>query len=140
MKFFRSPKKKVLHYRLNSLFSDMPSENKPLTYKPWHGGSGGGSGGSGGAGGGEHAAIASYHECLKNAKALLDVGCPSLMSLVALPELKKDPINSLEDVQSHLQNLRYPLGKLQFIRILRWIQQQRQMPASNVDVGSQSHQ
>ena len=35
MKFFRSPKKKVLHYRLNSLFSDMPSENKPLTYKPW---------------------------------------------------------------------------------------------------------
>jgi hypothetical protein len=84
--------------------------------------------------------IASYHECLKIAKALLDVGCPSLMSLVALPELKKDPINSLEDVQSHLQNLRYPLGKLQFIRILRWIQQQRQMPASNVDVGSQSHQ
>lgn len=48
MKFFRSPKKKVLHYRLNSLFSDMPSENKPLTYKPWHGG-------SGGAGGCEHA-------------------------------------------------------------------------------------
>jgi hypothetical protein len=84
--------------------------------------------------------IASYHECLKIAKALLDVGCPSLMSLVALPELKKDPINSLEDVQSQLQNLRYPLGKLQFIRILRWIQQQRQMPASNVDVGSQSHQ
>ena len=35
--------------------------------------------------------IASYHECLKIAKALLDVGCPSLMSLVALPELKKDP-------------------------------------------------
>jgi len=49
MKFFRSPKKKVLHYRLIHLFSDMPSENKPLTYKPWHGGSGdsGGSGGSG---------------------------------------------------------------------------------------------
>ena len=31
MKFFRSPKKKVLHYRLILLFSDMPSENKPLT-------------------------------------------------------------------------------------------------------------
>jgi hypothetical protein len=81
--------------------------------------------------------IASYHECLKIAKALLDVGCPSLMSLVALPELKKDPIDSVEDVQSHLQNLRYPLGKLQLCRILQWIQQQRQMPASNVDGGSQ---
>jgi hypothetical protein len=77
--------------------------------------------------------IASYGECLNIARALLDVGCPSLMSLVELPE---EPIKSVEDLKSHLQNLKYPLGKLQLCRILQWIQQQQQAPASVTDVGS----
>jgi hypothetical protein len=77
--------------------------------------------------------IASYCECLSIAKALLDVGCSSLMSLVVLPE---DPINSVGDLQSYLQNLKYPLGKLQLCTMLKWIQQQRQAPASIFDVGS----
>ena len=78
--------------------------------------------------------IASYGECLNIARALLDVGCPSLMSLVELPE---EPIKSVEDLKSHLQNLKYPLGKLQLCRILQWIQQQQQQASASItDVGS----
>ena len=76
--------------------------------------------------------IASHGECLNMARALLDVGCPSLSALVELPE---QPINTVEDLKSYLHNLRYPLGKLQLCRILQWIQQQRQA-ASIPDVGS----
>jgi hypothetical protein len=77
--------------------------------------------------------IASYGEYMNIAKALLDVGCSSLMSLVVLPE---DPINSVGDLQSYLQILKYPLGKLQLCTMLKWIQQQRHAPAFILDVGS----
>jgi hypothetical protein len=66
--------------------------------------------------------IASHGECLNISRALLDVGCPSLVALLELPE---QPINSVDDLKSYLHNLRYPLGKLQLCRILQWIQQQR---------------
>jgi hypothetical protein len=77
--------------------------------------------------------IASHGECLNIARALLDVGCASLVALLELPE---QPINSVDDLKSYLHNLRYPLGKLQLCRISQWIQQQRQASASIPDVGS----
>lgn len=77
--------------------------------------------------------IASHGECLNISRALLDVGCPSLVALLELPE---QPINSVDDLKSYLDNLRYPLGKLQLCRILQWIQQQRKAPASIPDLGS----
>ena len=89
--------------------------------------------------------IASRDECSNIARALLDVGCPSLRCLLEFP------ISSVAALQSELGSLKNAaLSMLQLRRIYKWMEQQRtaapsapqHMPlalqdiAPEVDIGS----
>ncbi len=69
--------------------------------------------------------IATKDECCKIARALLDVGCPTLNCLVELP------ISTVAELKAEL-GWPHNLSMLQLRRILKWIEQQRTAASSNL--------